>query len=129
MWRGLACYWWRCNYFTIQNYRFLWVIVLTLDRNLTSMVLQCLSHLAHCPDLLNKQLLTIYFVPHNCSFRLMLFQKGAKHQKLLFSQSTRNLWMSQVGTICGNIYKFEVTGYLIPVTILSMDKNFLQPLK
>ena len=37
--------------------------------------------------------------------------------------------MSQVGTISGNINKFEVTGYLIPVTILSMDKNFLQPLK
>lgn len=74
-----------------------------------SMVLQGLSHLAHCPDLL-KKLLTIYFVPHNCSFRLMLFQKEAKHQKLLFSQSTRNLWMSQVG-ISGNIYTFEVTGY------------------
>ena len=30
------------------------VIVLTLDRNLMSMVLQGLSHLAHCPDLLKQ---------------------------------------------------------------------------
>ena len=30
------------------------VIVLTLDRNLMSIVLQGLSHLAHCPDLLKQ---------------------------------------------------------------------------